>query len=215
MKKIRLIMICACLILASTGVGAKSMKDLLVSMPDSLLPYLDRNLRLELPELQEMGVKAEVKNLLEENSVMDTLTADFLQLRLSKVAILQMKKLPTGNDSLVCVVKTIAGPEKESQVMLFDQDWNSKDVQTLFDGKSLQQLAGTLVLKPDTMSEGRFAELQSMIEPQMVNALLMQHDNSIVVRLSLPLLSAEDKKAINVIKMQRKFNWNGKTFKES
>ena len=215
MKKIRLIMICACLILASTGVGAKSMKDLLVSMPDSLLPYLDRNLRLELPELQEMGVKAEVKNLLEENSVMDTLTADFLQLRLSKVAILQMKKLPTGNDSLVCVIKTIAGPEKESQVMLFDQDWNSKDVQKLFDGKSLQQLAGTLVQKPDTMSEGRFAELQSMIEPQMVNALLMQHDNSIVVRLSLPLLSAEDKKAINVIKMQRKFNWNGKTFKES
>ena len=215
MKKIRLIMICACLILASTGVGAKSMKDLLVSMPDSLVPYLDRNLRLELPELQEMGVKAEVKNLLEENSVMDTLTADFLQLRLSKVAILQMKKLPTGNDSLVCVVKTIAGPEKESQVMLFDQDWNSKDVQTLFDGKSLQQLASTLVQKPDTMSEGRFTELQSMIEPQMVNALLMQHDNSIVVRLSLPLLSSEDKKAINVIKMQRKFNWNGKTFKES
>lgn len=215
MNKIKLIMICASLFLVSTGVGAKSMKDLLVSMPDSLVPYLDQNLRQELPELQEMGVKAEVKNLLDENSVMDTLTADFLQLRLSKVTTLQMKKLPAANDSLICVVKTFAGPEKESQVMLFDQEWNAKDVQTLFDGKSLQQLAGSLVQKPDTMSQERFVELKKMIEPQMVSALLLQHDNSIVVRLSLPLLSADDKKAVNVIKLQRKFNWDGKTFKES
>lgn len=215
MSKMRLIMIGVCLLLASLGVGAKSMKDLMVSMPDSLVPYLDQNLRQEMPELQEMGVKAEVKNLLDENSVMDTLTTDFLQLRLSKATTLQMKKLPASGDSLICVVKTFAGPEKESQVMLFDQNWNAKDVRGLFDGKSLEQLAGSLVQKPDTMTEERFVELKKMIEPQMVSAILLQHENSIVVRLSLPLLSADDKKAVNVIKLQRKFNWNGKTFKES
>ena len=73
------------------GMEAKSMKDLLVSMPDSVVPYLNHNLRLEFAELQEMGVKAEVKNLLGETSVMDTLTADFAQLRTSKSATLQMK----------------------------------------------------------------------------------------------------------------------------
>ena len=36
-----------------------------------------------------------------------------------------------------------------------------------------------------------------------------------VTRLALPFLSADDKKAVNAIKLQRKFNWNGKTFKES
>ena len=65
------------------------------------------------------------------------------------------------------------------------------------------------------MSETRFAELKAMIEPRMVSALLLQNENSLVVRLSLPLLSAEDKKAVNAIKLQRSFNWNGKTFKES
>ena len=214
MTKIRYIAL-LCLLLAGQSIGAKSMKDLLVSMPDSLAPYLDKNLRLEFAELQEMGVKAEVKNLLGENSVMDTLTADFLQLRPSAATTLQLKKLPAGSDSLLCVVKTFAGPEKESQVMLFDQEWNAKDVQGLFDGKSLQQLAASLVQKPDTMILEKFIELKKMIEPQMVSVLLLQHDSSIVVRLSLPLLSAEDKKAVNVIKMQRKFNWNGKTFKES
>ena len=65
------------------------------------------------------------------------------------------------------------------------------------------------------MSETRFAELKAMIEPRMVSALLLQNENSLVVRLSLPLLSADDKKAVNAIKLQRSFNWNGKSFKES
>lgn len=93
MKKIKYIML-ACLLTASLGMEAKSMKDLLVSMPDSMMPTLNSNLRLEFAELQEMGVKAEVKNLLGEVSVMDTLTQDFVQVRMSKVSTLQMKKLP-------------------------------------------------------------------------------------------------------------------------
>ena len=197
--------------MASLGVGAKSMKDLLVSMPDSLMPYLDKNLRQEMPELQEMGVKAEVKNLLGDNSVMDTLTADFLQIRMSKLSTLQMKKLPAeSGDSLICVVKTYAGPEKESELYLFDQDWKSLDA-----GFDLNSLTSSLVQKIDSMTEERFTELKKMIEPKMVSASLMQHENSIVVRLALPLLSADDKKVVNAIKLQRKFNWNGKTFKES
>ena len=62
MKKIKYIML-ACLLTASLGIEAKSMKDLLVSMPDSMMPTLNSNMRQEFAELQEMGVKAEVKNL--------------------------------------------------------------------------------------------------------------------------------------------------------
>lgn len=210
MKKMRFLML-ACLVLASMGAGARSMKDLLVSMPDSLVPFLDKNLRLELAELQEMGVKSEVTNLLGDTSVMDTLTNDFLQLRTSRVSTLQMKKLPVQEgDSLLCVVNTFAGPEKDSELWLFTQDW--QPVPCTFD---LQSKVGVLVQKPDTMSEERFEDLKRMIEPKMVYAMLLQHENAIVLRLSLPLLSEEDKKQVNAIKMQRKFNWCGKTFNES
>lgn len=210
MKKMRFLMV-ACLVLASMGAGARSMKDLLVSMPDSLVPFLDKNLRLELAELQEMGVKSEVTNLLGDTSVMDTLTNDFLQLRTSRVSTLQMKKLPVqGGDSLLCVVNTFAGPEKDSELWLYTQDW--KPVPCTFD---LQSKVGVLVQKPDTMSEERFEKLKRMIEPNMVYAMLLQHENAIVLRPSLPLLSEEDKKQVNAIKMQRKFNWSGRTFNES
>ena len=215
MKKIKYIL-CACLMMASLGMEAKSMKDLLVSMPDSMAPALNSNLRLEFAELQEMGVKAEVKNLLGEASVMDTLAQDFVQIRLSSASTLQMKKLPLEQgDSVLCVVKTFAGPEKESELRLFTQDWKPLDASRLFDGKCIGELAGSLVQKPDTMSESRFEELKAMIEPRMVSALLLQHENAVVVRLSLPLLSTEDKKLVNAIKLQRKFNWSGKSFKES
>jgi len=197
MERIKYIVL-SCLLLASLGVEAKSMKDLLVSMPDSVAPYLDKNLRLEFAELQEMGVKAEVKNLLGENSVMDTLTADFAQIRLSKVVTLQLKKLPwlgssaSGGgsaqtaDSLLCMVKTFAGPEKESEIMLYSQDWQPQDADRLFSGKNLQQLAESIVQKPDTMSEERFVELKKMIEPKMVSFLLLPNDDAVVVRLALP-----------------------------
>ena len=211
MKKIIYMCLLAGMALLPQMSGAKSMKDLLVSMPDEMMPYLDKNLRLEFVELQEMGVKAEVKNALNDVSVMDTLTSDFLQIRMSKTATLQMKKLPAENgDSVICVVKTFSLPEKESELYLYDQEWKRLPEQV-----NLQSLAESLIQKPDTMTNARFAELKQMIEPKMVSALLLQHENSVVLRLALPLLSADDKKAVNALKVQRKLNWNGKTFKES
>ena len=215
MKKIKYIMM-ACLLTASLGVEAKSMKDLLVSMPDEVMPCLNKNMRLEFAELQEMGVKAEVKNLLGEVSVMDTLTQDFVQVRMSKVSTLQMKKLPMENgDSVLCVVKSFAGPEKESELYFFNQEWKVLDASRFLGGKRIEDLAETLIQKPDTMSESRFADLKAMVEPKMVSALLLQNENALVVRLASPLLSADDKKAVNAIKLQRKFNWSNESFKES
>ena len=101
-------------VLLVTSVQAKSLKDLWVSMPDSLLPTLDRNLRLELVELEEMGVKPNVKNLLGEECDMDTLTNDYLEFTTSKAARLQMIYLPSSaGDSILCVIKTFrAHPRK-------------------------------------------------------------------------------------------------------
>ena len=127
-----------------------------------------------------------------------------------------MKLLPVENgDSVLCVVKTFAGPEKESELYFYNQDWKKMDATRLLDGKRMEDLAESLIQKPDTMSETRFAEQQAMIYPIMVSDLRLQNENSLVVGLSLPLLSAEDKKAVNAIKLQRSFKWNGETFKES
>lgn len=218
MKKKFKMMICLLgILLTSQAADAKSLRDLWLAMPDSLAPLLNKNMRTELVELQEMGVKSEVTNLLGDNTVLDTLTRDFMQVRLSQAATIQVKLLPMEGetDSLLCMVKTFAAPEKESEVVFYNQQWQSLRFSDYFQGKTIDVILSSLVLKPDTMSEVRFAELKAMIEPRMMSAVLFQHDNFIVFRLSLPLLSAEEKKQVNVIKVQRKFNWNGKMFNEN
>lgn len=195
---------------------AKSLRELWVSMPDTLVPALTQNMRVEFAELQDMKVRAEVTTSLGDTSVMDTLTTDFMQVRLNRVCTLQFKILPqTDGDSIICMVRTLAAPEKESEVMLFDQQWRPLELKRCFDGGDLQSVCESLIQKPDTMSVTRFEELKAMVEPKMMSALLMQHEDAIVFRLALPLLSAEDKKLILPIKVQRKFKWNGRMFNRS
>lgn len=200
----------------SLDVAAKSMKDLWLSMPDSLANSLNKNLRTELLDLQDMGVKSEVTNLLGSDVVLDTMTTDFAQVRLSKAATMQIKLLPLqqGKDSLICMVKTYSGPEKESEVLFYNQQWQPLPLADFFSGKTMDDIASSLLVKPDTMTEARYKELEGMVEPKMMSAILLQHEDIIVFRLSLPLLSVEDKEQVNAIKMQRKFNWNGKEFNE-
>lgn len=197
-------------------IQAKSLKQLWHEMPDSLAPALDKNLRLELTDLKEMNVPAEVTTLLGDTCVLDTITTNFAQIRLNRLCTIQLKMLPVvDGDSILCMVKTIAAPARESEVTLYDQQWHTLDTAHSFAGNDLSATMSTLVQKPDTMSNERFEDLVKMIEPRMMSAMLFEHEDAIVFRLSLPLLSAEDKMQINATKMQTKLKWNGKVFKES
>ncbi|MCR4614380.1 MAG: DUF3256 family protein [Bacteroidaceae bacterium] len=62
MKQI-LLAICGCM-MAMMPVHAQTMADVLRTMPDSVLPLLTRNDRLDLVDEWQGGVKAEVKNRL-------------------------------------------------------------------------------------------------------------------------------------------------------
>lgn len=211
MKKLVVLLVTVAL---SVSVHAKSLRDLWISMPDTLMPILDKNLRIEFVDLKDMGVKAEVKNLLGENSVMDTLSTDYLQMTTSASSSVQMLLLPrSGSDSLLCVIKTFLGTEKESEVRFYDQQWQEVNSQDLLPADAYT-LDGYFKAKPDTMSEEKFRELHLALEPKMWGVELSAADKTLVFRLSLPLLSNEEKVQLNALLMQRKFKWNDKTFNE-
>ena len=173
---------------ASLAVSAKSMREIWLSMPDSMVRYLNKNKRIEFLDYVDMKVKTDVKNLLQGSSVMDTITSNYLSVKLNEASSIQMRLLPVrGSDSLLCIIRTYSAPAAESVVQL--------------------------IAKPDTMSEQRFAELRAMIEPVMVQAELSAESDELFLQLSMPLLNSEDKKAIGSIISQRKIKWNGETFK--
>ena len=69
----------------------KTMSELFKAMPDTLLPYLSTNNRLDMIDFMEANMKAEVTNLLDGKSEMTALTHDSLSIRMNGVLRIDMK----------------------------------------------------------------------------------------------------------------------------
>lgn len=212
MKKIFAIItafVLCCVLEAEAGV-----REMWVQMPDSMVPYLNKNLRQECIDFVDMGISADVQNTFGANTILDTLTADYLHVTLNQSSTLEMKMLPRqGGDSLLCLVRTYMGPERESTIEFYNAAWQRLDMPSPIltgDGKAMVEM---LTQRPDTMTAERFSEIRRMFEPVMVSATLSPADTAITLQLSAPLTTSDEKKAIKAVSVQRKLKWDGKTFK--
>lgn len=210
MKKF-LMLLAVCLLTISGQ--AQSLRDCWLNMPDSVMPTMGKNQRLELVELLDMGVKAEVKNLLGEDCSLDTMSCDFLQLSSSRSSVLQVKLLPMDStkDSLLCVVKTFMGTEKESELHFYTRQWKEMGTGRFIDA-SMTEACSYFSSRPDSMGLKRYEELKNAVEPKMFYFVLSASDETLVAGLSLPLTSVEEKKQLSALTMQRKFKWDGLRF---
>lgn len=218
------------LLLLPLTVGAQTVRDLWLSMPPSLAPYLSTSLRTQCLDFYDMHTDAQTDNALKGKSRIDTLTSTFLAATLSKAHTLQMKLLPASGsgsgsasassmvsgsvsssslsscDSVLCVVRSWDGPKRDSEVLLFDRQWKPLQAPLTFS-------ADSFVCRPDTMSEERFSRLVALLDPIMFSVSLSPAENVLLVKLSPVVPNPEDEKAIEQILVQRKLKWDGKTFK--
>lgn len=212
------------LLLLPLTVGAQTVRDLWLSMPPSLAPYLSTSLRTQCLDFYDMHTDAQTDNALKGKSRIDTLTSTFLAATLSKAHALQMKLLPASGsglgsslgsgsssslsscDSVLCVVRSWDGPKRDSEVQLFDRQWKPLQAPFTFS-------ADSFVCRPDTMSEERFSRLVALLDPIMFSVSLSPAENVLLVKLSPVVPNPEDEKAIEQILVQRKLKWDGKTFK--
>lgn len=202
--------------LLSISMQAQSLRECWLNMPDSVMPTIGKSQRLELVELLDMGVKAEVKNLFGEDCVLDTISCDFLQLSSSPSSVFQVKLLPMDStkDSLLCVVKTFMGTEKESELHFYTRQWKEMGKESFMDA-SMMDASSYFSSKPDSMELERYEELKNSVEPKMFYFILSASDETLVAGLSLPLTSVEEKKQLTVLLAQRKFKWYGMMFNKN
>lgn len=75
----------------------------------------------------------------------------------------------------------------------------------------LQDFADQLTIRPDHLSTTEYEKLKAMIDPVMVEASLHAESDELSLRLSLPLLSKEDKEKVKAILASAQLKWsNGK-----
>ena len=214
MKKI--FIIATLLIATLLHVDAQSpMRDLWIQMPDSVVAYLDVNSRTEMADFYEMKVKTGSKNLLEGKSAIDSLTSDYIHVTLNSSTTLQIKKLQTESSFVICLIKTFTAPEPESEVSFFSSSWKPlKDTFGLPVTNDASSLIEQFTTRPDTISQERYEELASMLDPVMISAEMSVNEQVVTFSLSRPLIEKSEILNINAIFKQRKFKWNGQTFIE-
>jgi hypothetical protein len=91
--------------------GELNIREVFKQMPDSLLPYISENNRLDFIDFLDSNMKAEVKNMLGGTSEMTSLTDSSLHIRLSEASQVDMflvhpKQMVDSCTQLVCVIKT-------------------------------------------------------------------------------------------------------------
>ena len=105
--------------------------DLFREMPDSLLPVLSENNRLDMIDFMASGMKAEVSNRLGGKSEMTMLTDDSLRVKVSDaltmtlLLITPLDSIESGN-KVICCVRTYGTDESmlQSVTSFYTTQWN-------------------------------------------------------------------------------------------
>lgn len=199
----------------SVTAGAKSMRELWLTIPDSLMPYVDKNHRIEMVEFLGMNLRGDVDNLFGSKSEMDTLTNDYAALTLNEAMEVQLKRLPmNGSDSIVCMLRTIKGPAPESELIFFTQDWQPTNLPSPLNYANRNATAQRLICRPDTMSETRFNELKAMLSPILVSGKLFCDSNRLQLQVSVPTEYAEQKALLKQITPPMDWIWENGQYRQ-
>ena len=124
----KIILFIACVLGVSASAQSVRMRDVFAAMPDSLMPLVTKNNRLDCIDFIENNMEAKARNRADEFVELKKLTEDYLLFETSPMSRVEMKLL-TMDDStqVVCMVRTYMAPGADSQVELFTAQWERVD----------------------------------------------------------------------------------------
>ena len=204
----RTILLTLFFVISLSQTSAQVMRDVWLSMPDSLLPYLDGQIRSDMLESFEKRNGEGAVGKLQESSSIEMMTPQYISVSLNDASTLQMRLLPTATDTLICVVRTYSAPQAESEILFYNTQWEKQD----------RSLVRTITpvhffVRPETMSESRFAELVSIYkECLLVSATLDVEEPILILRCSSPVATKDEQKEMEAALVQISLKWDGKFF---
>lgn len=215
MKKFILFILAILPGICSISAQELTMRNVFKQMPDSLMPYLSHNSRLDMIDFIDSGMKAEVSNAFDKHSWLDSITSNYMKLHLSAASSIEMKLLPAATvttdtcKQILCVVVTYGEQPIESIVRFYTAKWNSVDIANPLKENKLRLVA----VRPDTISDSEYNKLIALTDNLMTVAHLSPSENTLTVSATMPMLSADDKTLLAPHLIATTFKWNGKSFK--
>ena len=119
-----------------TSAYGQTVREAFKAMPDSLMPYLTANNRLDLMDFMDAKMKAVVTNLLEGQTEMTFLSDDSLSIRMSDALTIEMKTQKVDTVTVVILKRVYNTREGQRQAVL-----------TRYDARTWQELAPATVIE--------------------------------------------------------------------
>ena len=112
------------------------------AMPDSVMPLLTKNNRLDFIDFIDCGMTAVVTNRFDGKSRMDTLTDDFLLVSYTSSCEVTMKLLPVNDSTdVLCMVTTALATVPDSRITFYDAHWQPLSTKDYIDEPMLDDFA--------------------------------------------------------------------------
>lgn len=191
---------------------AQSMRQIMVSMPDSIMPLLTKVNREDCMDYLDSKMKAEVTNRIGSKSEMTKITDDYAQFKLSKSSERTFKLLPTAdNDTIICMITTCCGPVCDSKLDFFDNKWN-RYKKRIIELPTLKDF----ISKPDSINEDKFNNLLNKADILLMKADFKDNSNDLTLTLTTDeYLNEDDRESLKpFFKKEITLEWNGKKFEK-
>lgn len=163
-----------------------SFKNILVQIPDSLLPILSKVNREDLIDFKANNMKAVVNNRLGGDTELVTLDDGYLFLKLTESTDLEMKLLFYQNKLIVGVIKTVKAPLADSSIRFYNLNW-----QDITDSISFPSITiDNFIVNSNLLKESD--ELQMSLKSAIRIFLKSYHFNPTSTNIAVELTSLED-----------------------
>lgn len=200
----------------STLMAHVTISEVISTMPEHIVPYLQEEQRAEISNFAKSKDTLTLKNALDGTTSVDISGSDFAEIRLNEITGMQIKLLPCNDSTeIICLVKTIGSPVKESTVQFFTSDW--KEIEGDFNlpqTGDAEALLDLFVERPDSITEDTFMDLKSYIDPVLINVEVSKTEHVLTYSISLPFVTGDALDKVKSITRQNTFKWDGDKFKK-
>lgn len=177
------------------------MRDIFSAAPDSIFPLLTENNRLDCIDFIENSMEARVKNRLEGNSELKSLTSDYLYMQVTAKSTVEMRLL---SDSLFCLIQTYYGPAADSHIRFYDTLWNPVELE--FSIPSVEEFWKPV---PDSLKQEVAFVQRSLQDLFLLQISVSKEKNEFTFTLQTSELPTEEKEIAQQYVQPLIYKWNG------
>lgn len=184
----------------------RSMDELFISMPQTLVPSLPVEARMDMVDLFRSEMEAKVDNYFDRPSVLENLNEQGFDLQVTKSSRLDARLFLTEqNDTVLAVIRTLYVPQEDSRLMFFDASWKPLDLSVELSFSDFLNLSDEAAIK----------QWRARLSPLHYTMKWQDGQPCVLVGLSYDRLDINYKKQLTSLLRLRTLRWTGAGFQFS